>query len=255
MKEESINSGSKYKKALIAGAIIVALAVLVVAAKLFISSSPSANAARQLIVSTDSLEPLQGWGNDEINALWKEKFWKENLLTVAKDDSMSLGINLEDSIIQLQFKGLVLSECKIFYSEPKKFLQNIDSRVYKKLFGKPSTIISYEANTQKKQYRRAKPPTEEYGDLIFLDSISNASMVWNFTSDSKLRVVVHGFDAYNDSIKITPQFKADMLKFRMQNDKNQSEYLPTLYIWMDDTEAKAIYRALPHEKALLIFRN
>jgi hypothetical protein len=255
MKEESINSGFKYKKAIIAAVIIIVLAVLVVAGKLFITTSPSTNAAKKLTASIESEEPLKGWENKEVRTLWKEKFWKENLLAVAKDDSMSLGINLEDSIIQLQFKGLVLSECKIIYSEPKNFLQDIDSRVYAKLFGKPSNIVVDEANIQKKQFRRAKPPTEEGGDPIYLDSISYDPILWIFRDDNNLRFVVHGFDAYNDTMKIIPQFKADMLKFRMQNDKDKSVYYPTLFIWMDDTEAKAIYRALPHEKPLLIFRN
>lgn len=254
MKEESINSGSRYKKAFIATIIIVVISVLVVVVKLFLLTSPATNSAKQLISSVEPDKSLQGWDNPELRTLWKDKFWKESQIAVAKDDSMSLGVNFEDSIMHLQFKGLSLIECKILYREPEKFLTDIDSKVYAKLFGKPLTIDSGTANMQKKMFRRMKPPTTEYGEPVFQDSIFKDPIIWNFTTSNNLRFVINGFDAFNDTVKIIPSFKADMLKFRLQEDGNNSGYIPTLFIWMNDKDAKALYRALPHE-AQVIFRN
>lgn len=254
MKEESINSGSRYKKAFIAAIIIVVISVLVVAVKLFLSISPANKAAKQITSSVESESSLQGWEDPGLNALWKDKFWIENQIALAKDDSMSLGINFEDSIMQLQFKGLALVESKILYAEPKNFLKDIDSKIYAKLFGLPSTITSGQANMKKRPFRRMKPPTEEYGEPVFQDSLFNDPILWDFTTSNNIRLVVHGFDAFNDTTKIIPSFKADVLKFRLEGNEDNSGFIPTLFIWMNDKDAKAIYRALPHE-AQVIFRN
>jgi hypothetical protein len=255
MEENSIKPKSSYRKAFIAAIIIVGISVLGVAVVLFLSTPIAKMAAKQLVSSVESDKSLEGWDNPGLKDLWKDKFWIQNQIALAKDDSMSLGVNFEDSTMQLLFKGLTLSKCKILYKEPGNFLKDINSKVYEKFFGNPVKIISGEANTQKKAFRRMKPPTTEDGEPTYLDSIMNDPIIWNFTTSNDIRFVIHGFDAHNDTAKIVPSFKSDILKFRLQKNKeDRSVYFPTLFIWMDDKDAKAIYRALPHE-ARVIFRN
>jgi hypothetical protein len=118
------------------------------------------------------------------------------------------------------------------------------------------TIVSSEANIEKNPFRKAKPPTEEDGDLIFLDSVITEPIVWRFTTSNDIRFIIHGFDAYNDSVKIIPSFKKDMLNYRRSSNGTLigQEYIPTLFIWMNDKDVKTIYRDLPL-KGLIIFRN
>src|SRR5665647_1528863 len=51
-----------------------------------------------------------GWNIPEIHEKKKEVHWLERHLQLAKSDSLNLGINLSDSIVQVQLRGTVLRQ-------------------------------------------------------------------------------------------------------------------------------------------------
>jgi hypothetical protein len=54
-----------------------------------------------------------GWNIPEIQEKQKEIHWLERHLQLAKTDSLNLGINLTDSIVQVQLRGTVLLNLSI----------------------------------------------------------------------------------------------------------------------------------------------
>lgn len=197
---------------------------------------------------------LSGWSDEEVRHLSKQIYWLEQKLELAKSDSIHLAINLTDSLVQIQLKGLDLFHSKILYQHPENFLSSVDQASYRQL-AKVSGIRSEVANVPKKPIKKVKAS----GDGVIpsnmkIDTISNPELIWRFTSENNISIIITGVKLASDStFNIRPQ--KDLLKYRTQQFLNEiipSEYSPTLYLWLNDSDAKSIFRAIP-EKGKVLF--
>ncbi|MBN1652075.1 MAG: hypothetical protein JW857_12150 [Bacteroidales bacterium] len=197
------------------------------------------------------------WSESELAALTKEKLWLENQLLLAKDDSMSFGINLKDSLVQVQFKGVPLIQAKINYIRPANFLSKANAHFYTTLFAKPFQVLDEQVNFAKKPIKRMKVIAGADAVALTKESVKEKLFYWEFVTDNKLRIVLYGNNSIQDSIAEAPSFTKERLKFELKrksdNPKNQN-YHPTLFLWINDKEAKAIYRSLP-KYPKIIFLN
>ncbi len=186
----------------------------------------------------------------------KEINWLEQQLVLAKSDSMSLGINLRDSLLQVQLKGTVLLQAKILCQKPGNFLEEISPIVYQQLFNTSKTIYAEGANLPKKPIKKVLVSNVAInsGD-VNTKEIADPHLFWQFYFSNNIKVVVNGITLNPDSIPAVTVQK-DLIKTNLadllQHPKTPGS--PTLYLWLNDKEAKAIYRALP-EKARIIFLN
>lgn len=249
---------SQNKKAILWVGLFLILLVVVMISILIVSLIKTRQTAKSIIASEEVYSvPALDWSNEEIRTAYKEKLWLENQLSLTKEDSLSLGINLKDSIIQIQIKGLPLIRSKISYMKPDAFLSDIDATIYSKLFGHPTTFVNGKANLIKRPIRRMKVVSGSTAEPISSDSIKSGRFYWEFVSDNKIRIVINGCDYIEDSIVQKPSLIGDMLRFRLKRKSKGIDfkgYYPTLFLWINDSDAKAIYRALP-EKTKLIIRN
>lgn len=251
MKLKQLSNRPTFKIPVIIGFILIGIAIILSVLSLTLSFSNAKNSALTLksLQIKDRIIPTRY--SSEMLGFWKEKLWLENQLLVSKEDSMNLSIDLQDSLVQLRFKGLTLVKSKISLILPRNFLQNVDVNSYGKLFGSPSTIVSGYSNIAKKPYHRVN--IANAGDTTaFLKKVKPRMFSWSFTTDHKIRVVIHGYD----SLETNLHPRRDLLKFRLKNliTKPSDSYTPTLFIWINNKEAIDIYRALP-EKAKVIFIN
>jgi len=202
-----------------------------------------------------SLEKIpEGWEQAEHRELWTEKFWIENQLAVSKLDSMSLGICFNDSSFQLLFKGLPLIKAHMGYLWPDNFLENMDPRVYARLFSRPVFMVSDSANLPKKVFRKVRVNAE--GEAVPVDSIGvvGGCLSWTFVTGNGLRFVVTGFGC--DSLDREPSVTRDLWAHRMHALSGdiffRENYQPTIFIWLQDADAKAVYKALPRRAAVIV---
>lgn len=75
-------------------------------------------------------------------------------------------------------------------------------------------------------------------------------------SSNCLQIVINGVLPGPDST-LNVQKNKDVIAYRFKHAFDNpfaKNYSPVLFLWLNDTDAKAIYRALP-EKAKFIFRN
>lgn len=191
----------------------------------------------------------------EARILAEEIFWLEQKLELAKSDSISLIVDLSDSLVQIHLKGMDLFHSRILKQYPNNFLNSLNPETYTQL-AKVSEIKSEAANNPKKPIKKVKapksgtPPSETKKDTI-----PNPELIWQFTTNSNINVIITGVRMEPDST-FNINLQKDLLKYRTKAFLSEiipSEYSPTLYLWLNDSEAKSIYRAVP-EKGKVLFR-
>ena len=255
MKLKQFLSESPYKSTIIFGmALMVFTFMLLIANVIF--SFFAVNRALNIVKSTtiENREVFHNWENEEQQNLWKEKFWIENQIRVSKEDSMSLGINFKDSTIQLQFKGLPLIKSRIARTWPEHFLSSLSAENYSKIFGRLLTIDNANANISKRPFRKMIVTAEGNTQAVDTLTYKPKAFSWSFVTNNNIRIVIKGYGT--DSLEVVPSFRYDVLKFRIAEKTISpfTDFTPTLFIWINDKEAEAIYRALP-KNASVIVRN
>lgn len=212
----------------------------------------------QLQSQTDSTKTINdNWANCEIKTLQKQQLWLEQQLQLSKSDSFSLGINLHDSLVQVHLKGTILFQAKILAQKPASYISGMNKQLYLKLFGTPASIDFCDANIPKRALIKViAPPIGTEKEAIKTNSTKPEAINWVIRSSNGLLIVINGVVPEPDStmnIKKGSDIFTHRIKHAFDNPFTK-RYTPMLYLWLNDTDAKAIYRALP-EKAKFIIRN
>lgn len=247
----------KYKKGFRAVIIVfsVLLVFLIVRLVLVVSLVKTTVLEHQSEFSTEN--PLQsGWNDLEIRQMKKEMYWLEQQLQLAKSDSINVGINLADSIVQVQLKGTVLFQSKMLKSYPSEFLHSLEPGAYLS-FAKTASISNERASIVKKPIKRvAAPGSEAAKNGIKQDTVIDSRLHWEFYAGNHVQVVISGVEMEADST-FRVRATRDMMKYYSRSFFREvfpKKYNPTLFIWLNDKDAKAIYRAHP-ENGKVVFRN
>jgi hypothetical protein len=190
--------------------------------------------------------------------LTKQVFLLEQKLELAKSDSISLAIDLSDSLVQIQLEGLDLFHTKILHQHPRNFLNPGNLKTHRHL-AMVTEIESEVANVPKRPVKKVKAPKigiPVSETKIQTDTIPNPELIWQFTTENNIRVVITGVKmALDSTFKFQPQ--KDLLQYKTFDFLNEiipEEYSPVVYLWVNDSEAKSIFRAVP-EKGKVLFSN
>ncbi len=246
----------KYKAAFIITISIFTI-LLAVTILRFIVAEKSVNQAvneKKQIFSESDINDAS-WNIQEIREKRKEIHWLEQQLILAKYDSLNLGINLTDSAILVQLKGTVLLNANILKQHPKHWIESPNFAAYHDIT-KISRIVEEQSTIKKRPIKKVQAPkNEEEAAKIKHDTIPDPLLVWQFVLDSKIEVIITGVGLGKDSL-MNANYNSDILKYQVDRFKKSwlpKTYLPTLYIWLNDKDAKAIYRAIP-EKGRVVFK-
>ena len=244
----------KNRKLIIAVITVWTVLLLLFIAVVVNKISQSGRFSKQLTEKAESETILAGGENDTIRNLYKEKWWYEQQLAVSKSDSFSLGINLYDSIIQVQLKGTVLFQANILKHTPEQFFRNADEKLYRMLFEEVSRIDSSEANIPKKPIKKViAPKVGDESKESKTDTLKEDFLVWHFFTDKNIEVLIYGVQQEIDStsIKIESNLKVSRFDEGLNNPFKPQNTIP-LVMWLNDQDAKSIYRALPHKSRVII---
>jgi len=197
-----------------------------------------------------------GWNIPEIQEKKKEVHWLERHLQLAKSDSFNLGINLSDSIVQVQLRGTVLRQARIQKQIPEHFFEDLNYGTYLD-FTKIAAIVEEQATILKRPVKRVQAPkNEDEAAKVRHDTIPDPLLVWKFKLDNEIEVVITGIGLNKDSL-VEARYNNDIFNYSTEYFKKNllpKTYIPTLYIWLNDNDAKALYRAIP-EKGKVAFSN
>lgn len=186
--------------------------------------------------------------------LYKEKAWLETRFQITKTDSISLSVNLKDSVLQLELKGVVLKSSKMTDFEADQFLYQLTPGAYHHLFGTQAQGESDFSTITKEPLiiKKAPKDTSEVQVAAVADTSKIEAVHWMLALDNGIIIKIEGTDQYSQSDKWIGQkfwFKQDLKKIRkdlVQTIQFKTPvYQPEIRIVISESDAKAIYRALP----------
>lgn len=196
-------------------------------------------------------------------SLYREKAWLETRFQIARTDSISLSVNLKDSLLQLELKGVVLKTTKIMDFEADQFFYQLSPGAYHHLFSTQTQAGSDFSTIEKEPITIKKAPKDSTEVAAPAntepDSLKREAVHWMMTMDNDVLLKIEGINPEQQKGKWAGHwfwFWQDLRKIKQ--DLNQTirfktpEYQPEIRLTISDTDAKAIYRALPKHPLICI---
>lgn len=187
--------------------------------------------------------------------LMKEKSFLTARINLAGNDSIGMTINLEDSLVQLETRGVVLRQIRIDKSEISRFFRSFNPEAYVRVFSKPFTITEIEGSIVKEPIVVKKAPrdtTEAASNATPLDTGKVEFVEWHLQLDSTFVV------SFVQSDQGTGSFDWPTVKYRLRRysktliESNKRlfqlktpDYSPEITIFLPGKDAKSFFRALP----------
>ncbi len=185
-----------------------------------------------------------------------------NKLKMAKDDSIALIIDLQDSLVKLTFKGIDLFTSKITGIKKNAGLRKLPFYLLDSLFSGPF-LIEYEYSSIEKfpiVVKKAPKDTIEAEQTSRAPQLPKQSDVfYSFVVNE--RCLIEIVQSEEDLIGV----RSDAKKYRKQKERflktknlksvytsNSSPYIYQLTVKIPREDARSIYRALPVKPAVLI---
>ena len=196
--------------------------------------------------------------------LLKQKAWIESRIKMANSDSIGLSIDLENHLLQLELKGVVVLSTKIRDYSASGFFKRMDGNVYFSMFGTPLTIQKFNSSIEKNAFKVVQAPKSvEEADAAKTkkDSIHH-EVFWTVKLDRDFELNIQGIDSVTAAKSKYQLGKGFEFKRDLNNISNSFQhilkfkkpvYTPEILISIPANEAKAILNALPR-KALVIIR-
>ena len=180
------------------------------------------------------------------NLQLKEQYWI-NRIEMAEDDSIGLTINLQDSVVTLDLKGIELRTCPVYAYRLSSSLLNLKQHgKFKSLCASRLTLEQQQATIPKapvivREIEAGKPVLE---DLSFLNrTFDSTDVVIDLTFDKALHV------RFQEPYLYWPEFHSAVLPVKKL-------YLEFFTYWIEiqlaPHDLRAIYRALPKEAWLVL---
>jgi len=199
----------------------------------------------------------------EMQALIKEKAYKESLLKLSQSDSIQLVIDLTDSIVGLSIKGVSIHQTRIREFSKDKFLERLPLMHEIKLLSEPLQVRHIYATIVKEPVvvRHAPKDTLEAAMNAWQPDtlIQNPAFV-SFLTEYGLQIILeqdqndHFRDHWKKSVfyshlsaRRTIRATENFLTFSAQ------EYQPLITVKMPVDALRAVYRALP-DNTLIVLR-
>ncbi len=189
----------------------------------------------------------------------KNIVFRESRLIMSKSDSIGLVVNLPDSIMAVEIKGITLHTAKIISYKVGRLFRALESQTYMALFSSPARIIHDNATIAKEPIIMKKAPKdtiEAAKSLVLPDTLQKKPAYVVLTLNSGFRLLIE--EEKPDSFRALKT----KIAFRASNQLKQAgerflyifrfqipPYKPVIRIQIARDDVVSIYRALP-ENAL-----
>jgi len=197
--------------------------------------------------------------DDSIAALKIKESFLLSRITMAKSDSISFSIDLKDSLLLLEIKGVIVHEAKISKIVKSRFFSRVDNTALIKYLSEPFKVDHKIATIEKEPivFKKAPKDTIEAATQIFMpDTLANEVICITMLFDKNLFLEI----AQSEE---KPQFNNlwFLIKKRSKNVaqvvKNsfsfkEPYYTPKILIELPKKDIKSIYRAIPYKPQMAI---
>jgi hypothetical protein len=210
---------------------------------------------------------LTEWNSTEVNKsdtirysseeweLIHQKAFLNARLAMSASDSIGLTLNLKDSLVQLEMKGVVLKQVKLDRLEFSRFFNGIKPPAYATHFSKPFIITEIEGTIEKNPVIVRKVPKdtiEAAQTKVEIDTSRVEFIEWHLLLDSALIVSIVqsnqsegiiDFSTWN--YRLRRHFKTLSSANRDVVRMRKPQIYPEITIFIPANEAKSFFRALP----------
>lgn len=194
--------------------------------------------------------------------LVKEKAQKQAMVSLAEQDSIGLIINFKENRAILMLKGVEIHNSKIIRYEKDPIFEGIKAPAYRKLFTNPVHNISEYSSVVKEPivFKKIPKDTIEYMKMFKLPQAPPPEPAYvNFEMEYGFRLVLVQNEWVTDEEKtLQKKFEADIRKQKRENNMNalfnfkSPTYVPTIILYMDGTDVRSIYRAIPKKADIVM---
>jgi hypothetical protein len=200
--------------------------------------------------------------SDEEWKLIRNKTYLTAKLTLAANDSLGLTINLKDSLIQLETKGVVMRQVHFEEAEISKFFRSFKPSLYARTFSRPFKISGFGGTVVKDPITVVKAPKDSIEaaknkpaidttkiEFVEWHMMLNKSLIVSFVQSDrefdKMNKIAwqYRYDRYKEALTRNIQ---DMIHFRIP------VFYPQITIFIPKNEAKSFYRALSKKGEVVI---
>ncbi|MCK3683319.1 hypothetical protein [Maribellus sp. YY47] len=192
---------------------------------------------------------------------FKDRNWIECRLETSKTDSISLSVNLKDSILQLELKGVVIKTTPIIELHADRFFEELNPVAYHHYFGEETASREMQATIEKIPLivKKAPKDTLEYAaQSHVVDTLKREDVHWLIMLDNGIELRVEGTDTTRTSNAWHNKFWLKQDYHQIKNNFAKTlkfevpQYNPTIKLVISENDAKAIYRALPRQPRVCI---
>jgi hypothetical protein len=176
-------------------------------------------------------------------------------LAMSASDSIGLTINIKDSTVQLEMKGVVLRQVVFDRVEMSRFFRSFHPVAYAHHFSKPFTIGEIEGSIVKEPVTVRKVPKdtiEAAQTRIEIDSLGVEFVEWHLILGGAVMVSIVQSDQFDARLPMSTLMYRIRRHLKTLNETNRDVLRlrkPVLYpeitIFIPANEAKSFYRALP----------
>jgi len=201
----------------------------------------------------------------------KQKAWLESRLKMASFDSIGLAIDLEQHVVQLELKGVVVMSSKIRDCSVSGFFRKIDGNAYFETFGTPLTIKEFKSSIAKNPFKIVEAPKDTIAAQLAADAaakkekeeLKTQNVFWTVKLDRGFDLDIQGNDSIAEAQKKYKFGKGFEFERDLKNITNSFQhifrfskptYTPEILISIPENEARAILRALPKNNALITIK-
>ncbi len=184
-------------------------------------------------------------------------------IAMAGNDSIGLTVNLRDSLVQIENKGVVLRQVKYGKATLSRFFRSITPSPYTRVFSKLFRITEIEGSVLKEPIVVKKAPrdsSEVTDSQSHIDTSRVEFIEWHLQLDSSLVVSFvqserrfGNFDWPTWKYRFRQHFKTLSSVVQDVIHLRKPSYYPEITIYLPRQEAKSFYRALP-PKGLVVLR-
>jgi hypothetical protein len=195
--------------------------------------------------------------------LLKGKSFLQSRISMAETDSIYLTINLADSIVNLEISGVTVLTSKTIKQQISKLLKSGNEYIISSLLSKPMTIVKDYSSIQKEplMIKMAPKDTSEYQPDIIPDTADYEPVNYIMEMNNGISLYIYQEEKLNHGDNFH-QFIFD-LNYRLRNVLRSlksvftfkvPEYHPFIKIKLPRGDAKRIYRALPEQGQIAVYR-
>jgi len=204
---------------------------------------------KSIKIAADTIELSTSETPKELRDLEKQIAFLQAKLQLAGEDSVSLVINLADSLVTLEQKGVILHTAKISFFNSSKIFDHIDQDVLRKIFTTPLKVHQSFSTIPKIKYQIKVAPsdTSQINPLAMPDSIYSDTVCFCFYLDYGICLVVTQLDDQSLCKNFLEKIKRERSKHILSDliRLNIPEFRPVIHIKLQQTDVRSIYRSLP----------